>query len=586
MFGAASLSGKESNRLGAHLLDLALLALLVWGIYFSRMTFLPLCGEEPRRAEVAREMLRSGNWIVPTQQGHLYLSRPPFQNWLIALGGIIRGEVDAVAIRLPSVLSTGVLAAGIYLYSLGFVSRLGAITSAAAFTTMGQVLQIGGMGESDALFALCVGGALLFWHYGWARNWWPPLVWAIAGILAGFGALTKGVQGAVYFFGPIVVYLILFGTCRMQLVRWLPVALLSFGAVAGSWTLAYWWATDWEATRRIWFGQVEQRLSWSGLTEHMLLHPLETFACWLPWSPLLGFFIWKELRRQLGEAKQAAIFWLGALAVTYPTVWLVPAAANRYYLPLYPGVAFLVGLAVDRAWHLKWAAILGRSYRAFLIVIAGIALGAALVLTAAVWLPVDFAVRIRQPVVWLVPLWILGAFLGGLVWWGRNENVLQSLRFTYTTVLAVAALVGYAHTGLVLNGLRLAANDPGPSIAALKGELPDSEKLVSFGPVFHRFRYCWEHPIPRRDIPQIAEEVSPGQLFCIEVTGTKEKGGGKNVQKNTQPQFTLPELPFRWEMLAAIPCGRNRNEKVQPVVIVGRVLGAEDIAENPRPNLR
>ena len=49
--------------------EVLLLVLLVVGIYFSRMTTLTLRGEETRRADVAAEILQTGDWIVPRQQG-------------------------------------------------------------------------------------------------------------------------------------------------------------------------------------------------------------------------------------------------------------------------------------------------------------------------------------------------------------------------------------------------------------------------------------------------------------------------------------------------------------------------------------
>ncbi len=49
--------------------DLLVIGLVVWVVYFSRLAELPLAGEEPRRTEVAREMVRSGDYIVPRQQG-------------------------------------------------------------------------------------------------------------------------------------------------------------------------------------------------------------------------------------------------------------------------------------------------------------------------------------------------------------------------------------------------------------------------------------------------------------------------------------------------------------------------------------
>ena len=82
--------------------QLWLLVLLCAGAYLPRLDYLTIRGEETRRARVAYEMLESGDWIVPRQQGEVYLSRPPLGNWLIALVGIIRGQIDLVAVRLPS----------------------------------------------------------------------------------------------------------------------------------------------------------------------------------------------------------------------------------------------------------------------------------------------------------------------------------------------------------------------------------------------------------------------------------------------------------------------------------------------------
>ncbi|MFQ5733271.1 MAG: ArnT family glycosyltransferase, partial [Planctomycetaceae bacterium] len=74
------------------------LALLVAGAYFVRMSTLQLRGEETRRAQVAVEMLQSGDWVVPRLHGEIYRTRPPLGNWMIAVGGLVRGGVDVVAI--------------------------------------------------------------------------------------------------------------------------------------------------------------------------------------------------------------------------------------------------------------------------------------------------------------------------------------------------------------------------------------------------------------------------------------------------------------------------------------------------------
>src|SRR5262245_33061713 len=75
-------------------LELGLLVLLVIGAFFVRMTDLSIRGEESRRALIAREMLQTGDFVVPRCQGVPLFSRPPLQNWLIGLVGLVRGDID------------------------------------------------------------------------------------------------------------------------------------------------------------------------------------------------------------------------------------------------------------------------------------------------------------------------------------------------------------------------------------------------------------------------------------------------------------------------------------------------------------
>ena len=50
-------------------LEVLLLVLLCLGVYFVRLTALSIRGEESRWAQVAHEMLSSGDWVVPRQRG-------------------------------------------------------------------------------------------------------------------------------------------------------------------------------------------------------------------------------------------------------------------------------------------------------------------------------------------------------------------------------------------------------------------------------------------------------------------------------------------------------------------------------------
>ena len=66
----------------SHLLWISLLA-IVWLGSLGWRHLIP--SDEGRYAEIAREMLVRGNWIVPRYNGYLYFEKPPLQMWANAL---------------------------------------------------------------------------------------------------------------------------------------------------------------------------------------------------------------------------------------------------------------------------------------------------------------------------------------------------------------------------------------------------------------------------------------------------------------------------------------------------------------------
>jgi len=61
--------------------------------------------DEPRYAQCSREMLRSGNWVVPTLLGEKRTQKPPLIYWCQAAAMRVLGDTpanDDFAARLPS----------------------------------------------------------------------------------------------------------------------------------------------------------------------------------------------------------------------------------------------------------------------------------------------------------------------------------------------------------------------------------------------------------------------------------------------------------------------------------------------------
>src|SRR4051794_22147018 len=84
--------------------SLAWLILLPGLLLYPSLSFQLLEPDEGRYAEIAREMLAGGDWVVPHLQGEPYLDKPPLLYWLVALGYRAFG-VSAAAARLGPALA-------------------------------------------------------------------------------------------------------------------------------------------------------------------------------------------------------------------------------------------------------------------------------------------------------------------------------------------------------------------------------------------------------------------------------------------------------------------------------------------------
>jgi 4-amino-4-deoxy-L-arabinose transferase-like glycosyltransferase len=92
--------------------------------------------DEPRYAEVAREMMNNGDWILMHLNGKMYGDKPPLFFWLIGLSSYLWGGFTSFAVRFPpalfgtlTVLLTFFLGKNLYSPRTGFLSGLILATS-------------------------------------------------------------------------------------------------------------------------------------------------------------------------------------------------------------------------------------------------------------------------------------------------------------------------------------------------------------------------------------------------------------------------------------------------------------------------
>ena len=96
--------------------DFLLLAGFCAFLFFYGLGAFGLIGaDEPRYAQVAREMLDRRDWITPTLGGHPWLEKPPLYYWQAMLAYSILGVSD-VAARIPSALNATLLVIAVYFF--------------------------------------------------------------------------------------------------------------------------------------------------------------------------------------------------------------------------------------------------------------------------------------------------------------------------------------------------------------------------------------------------------------------------------------------------------------------------------------
>jgi 4-amino-4-deoxy-L-arabinose transferase-like glycosyltransferase len=343
------------------------------------------------QAQIARNMIQSGDWVTAHLDGVKYLEKAPLKYWMIAGCFEIFGVHDWVA-RIPIALSAILLCwlvARMARWSIGDEAGLYAglsLATCAGLWLFTRVL------IPDVMLALAVAFAL--WSFARAldhgeANW---RMWALASWAAiGAGVLLKGLIAAIFPLGTAIAYLLFTGLWRER-ETWRRLSILPglavMLAIAAPWHIL--------ATLRNppWFdftlhsapGEYRGFFWFYFFNEHLLrflnlryprdydtvprpLFWILHLAWFFPWSA----FLFRAFSLRYGRDDRAAgmrllaLCWIGVVLgfFTFSTT------QEYYSMPAYAAFAILIGSAMaesgKRAW--RWgmrtaAAIAGCAFLA------------------------------------------------------------------------------------------------------------------------------------------------------------------------------------------------------------------------------
>ncbi len=309
----------------------------------SRSFFSP---DEANYTEVAREMIETGDLVVPHLDGHAWFNKPPLAYWLLAGSFALLGWGLPAAVLLSSLL-TGLTAVLVMVLVRRRATPRAGILAAVAYLTMALPTTVARTALTDPALVLCTTGAVVLFLAGGRGSA------AASGALLGLGVLAKGPVA------PLVVVPALLVAAwqgeRRAAWRRLGVAAATAALVVLPWQLAL-------VARGVWTAWAKEFLAYE-----VVARATETWRIAAPWwyylpAAWVAAFPWGTHLAVLlgaGARRAAATSWrrrsdlpeVAAVAVPLLAFSIATSKLPHYVLPVFPFLAAWLGRAADRLWE-------------------------------------------------------------------------------------------------------------------------------------------------------------------------------------------------------------------------------------------
>ena len=459
--------------------------------------------DEARYAEIPREMLATGDLVAPHLDGYRYYEKPPLHYWAVAASMALFGEEEWAA-RLPVKLS----AAGMVLVSVLFCRRRYgeriALLAGLVVATSLLVVALARLNIIDTPLSLAVASAAFAFasfqeHERSGDRARARVALYLLHFSCAAAVMLKGLVGLVLPGGAILVWALL--GRRLAIVP----KLFSPGPLALFLVLVLPWHVAIARRDADWFdfyvvGEHFRRYFESGHRRDAssLLFVFVLLGGMVPWTPFLGRLAgaFPSLRsgewRERGAEAYLQVFWILVLVFfSLSRSKLVP-----YILPVWPAVAVLVALGLERARQ-RGAAFRRERWA------AGLLLGLLAGGLAAAAFGAGFAARfgVKVPAACAVAALGAGALANLLPARSGSRSQRQALS---TERLVLPLLVPWlVFVGSLVAALPSVARSvtPWPLVAVLKRELRPDDLLLQKGHYVQAPAFYAKRLIPITDLP-------------------------------------------------------------------------------------
>lgn len=313
-----------------------LILLVSFFAFFVNNRIVPADLMESRNLATAQEMVRTGNYLVPTMNGELRLEKPPLPTWIAAgIEHIVPGNLSAQ--RCGSAFAATMMALFLYLLVARLTaSRNIAVTAALIFATCFNPVMMGRTVSWDIYCHSFMMGAIYFLVRGFSSRCRGTGWMLLSGIFMGLSFLSKG---PVSFFALLLPFLIAYAMVLRPDIKGkgLPVLILLITALISS----LWWHGYLFLAHPGTMAEVagKESSAWISYNVRPFWYywqfPAEAGIWALFWvTSIVCFFT----RRKPGRQRRIYAFSIIWLLMSLLLLSLIPEKKTRYLLPvLVPG---------------------------------------------------------------------------------------------------------------------------------------------------------------------------------------------------------------------------------------------------------
>lgn len=334
-------------------IPLALLFAVFVVLYLLPLAMRPLfIPDETRYAEIPREMVKSGDWVVPRINGLRYFEKPVMGYWLTAASITAFGE-NNFSVRLSTALSTGLVAFLIFFLCnncLGRQSSLPELAALAYLTSLGVVV-LGNVAVLDTPLTMFLTATLVSFFVATEQKSSSSRERGflfVAGVFAGCAFLTKGFLA---FAVPVLTagpYLILQG-------RWKDTLRMLFLPIIGAVLVSLPWAIlihqrepdFWNYF--FWYEHVHRFLSDTAQHKEPFWYFLAALpALFFPWILFLPAAIIGLWNKQWSVNPEKRLFLFCLCWFSFPFLFFSASSGKliTYLLPCIPPLTILFALGL------------------------------------------------------------------------------------------------------------------------------------------------------------------------------------------------------------------------------------------------